>query len=54
MARDALRVARGELSDEAFNDRYRDEVMSVFGTCDWPPDTVNRNSDPDTGNRSSK
>lgn len=48
MARDALRVSRGELSDAEFNDRYRDEVMAVFGTSDWPPDTVNEDSEPDT------
>lgn len=37
MARDAIRVARGELNDEEFNERYRDEVMAVFQTSDWPP-----------------
>lgn len=31
MARDALRVSKGELSDDAFNAKYRRKVRAVFG-----------------------
>lgn len=32
MARDALRVSKGELSDEEFNAKYEEKVQRVFGT----------------------
>ncbi|MGM0372610.1 MAG: 4Fe-4S ferredoxin N-terminal domain-containing protein [Halobacteriota archaeon] len=32
MARDALRVSKGELSDEEFNAMYEKKVQRVFGT----------------------
>ncbi|MFW6003967.1 MAG: 4Fe-4S ferredoxin N-terminal domain-containing protein [Halanaeroarchaeum sp.] len=32
MARDALRVSKGELSDEEFNAMYEEKVKRVFGT----------------------
>lgn len=43
MARDAIRVARGELSDEAFHERYREEVISTFDNIDWESDSEANN-----------
>ena len=31
MARDALRVSKGELSDEEFNAKYEQKVRQIFG-----------------------
>ncbi|ELY51163.1 4Fe-4S ferredoxin N-terminal domain-containing protein [Natronolimnohabitans innermongolicus] len=31
MAKDAMRVTKGELSEETFNERYRDDVLEEFG-----------------------
>lgn len=53
MARDAIRVARGELSDEEFNERYRDEVERVFATTDWPTDAEEDDHGTDTSEDSS-
>lgn len=38
MARDAIRVSLGELSDEEFHERYREEVHDAFDIDDWTPD----------------
>jgi hypothetical protein len=35
MARDAIRVSRGELSDEEFRELYREEVLEAFDAADW-------------------
>ncbi len=42
MARDALRVSKGELSDEEFNAKYEEKVKRVFGTepADFNSDAV--------------
>jgi hypothetical protein len=48
MARDAIRVARGELSDKEFNDRYRDEVLEVFEQGDWPEGAKDQDTGPDS------
>ncbi len=36
MAKDAMRVTKGELSDEAFYDRYHEEVVEEFGEDERP------------------
>ncbi|RKD94996.1 4Fe-4S ferredoxin N-terminal domain-containing protein [Halopiger aswanensis] len=36
MAKDAMRVTKGELSDEAFYDRYHEDVMDEFGEDSRP------------------
>ncbi|WP_323172542.1 4Fe-4S ferredoxin N-terminal domain-containing protein [Natrialba sp. PRR66] len=36
MARDAMRLTKGELSEEAFYDRYHDEVVDEFGEDERP------------------
>lgn len=36
MARDALRVTRGELSEAAFHERYHEAVLEEFGVDDRP------------------
>ncbi len=36
MAKDAMRVTKGELSDEAFYDRYHEEVLEEFGEDERP------------------
>ncbi|WP_049926987.1 4Fe-4S ferredoxin N-terminal domain-containing protein [Halopiger goleimassiliensis] len=36
MAKDAMRVTKGELSDEEFYDRYHEEVLEEFGEDDRP------------------
>ena len=38
MARDAIRVSLGELTDEEFHERYREEVSDAFDIDDWTPD----------------
>lgn len=37
MARDAIRVSLGELSDEEFYERYREEVSEAFDIDNWTP-----------------
>jgi molybdopterin-containing oxidoreductase family iron-sulfur binding subunit len=39
MARDAIRVSRGELSDKEFHEMYREEVREAFDTEDWSMDS---------------
>lgn len=36
MGRDAIRVARGELSEETFQEKYHDRVVEEFGVDDRP------------------
>lgn len=36
MGRDAIRVARGELSEETFHERYHEAVLEQFGVDDRP------------------
>ncbi len=36
MGRDAIRLARGELSEEAFNEKYHEAVVEEFGVDDRP------------------
>ncbi len=36
MAKDAMRVTKGELSDEVFYDRYHEEVVEEFGEDSRP------------------
>jgi hypothetical protein len=36
MARDAIRVSRGELSDEEFHRRYHEDVVAEFGEDSRP------------------
>ncbi|NUB92744.1 4Fe-4S dicluster domain-containing protein [Haloterrigena sp. SYSU A558-1] len=36
MARDAMRVTKGELSEEEFHDRYHEDVMDEFGEDERP------------------
>lgn len=36
MGRDAIRLARGELSERTFQERYHDAVLEEFGDDDRP------------------
>ncbi|KOX91823.1 4Fe-4S ferredoxin N-terminal domain-containing protein [Haloarcula rubripromontorii] len=36
MARDAIRVSNGELSDAEFHEKYHDEVLAEFGEDERP------------------
>lgn len=36
MGRDAIRLARGEVSEETFHERYHDAVVREFGVDDRP------------------
>lgn len=36
MGRDAIRLARGELSEEAFHEKYHEAVVAEFGVDDRP------------------
>ena len=36
MARDAIRVSRGTLSEAAFHERYHEDVLEEFGVDDRP------------------
>lgn len=36
MGRDAIRVARGELSEAEFHDKYHEAVLAEFGVDDRP------------------
>ena len=36
MGKDAIRLARGEMSQEAFNRKYHDQVLEEFGVDDRP------------------
>lgn len=36
MARDAIRVTRGELSEAAFHERYHEDVLEEFGVDERP------------------
>ncbi|AFK19897.1 hypothetical protein E6P09_00650 [Haloferax mediterranei ATCC 33500] len=36
MARDAIRVSNGELTDEAFHEKYHEEVLAEFGEDSRP------------------
>ncbi|ELZ09836.1 4Fe-4S ferredoxin iron-sulfur binding domain protein [Natrinema thermotolerans DSM 11552] len=48
MGRDAMRVTKGELSEEEFHERYHDDVMAEFGEDERPiasPDDVDGNED---------
>lgn len=50
MARDAIRVSRGELSDKEFQERYTDEVREVFGTSEWTPEQNDSKTDSEPSN----
>jgi hypothetical protein len=50
MARDAIRVSRGELSDKEFQERYSDEVQEIFGTSAWTPAQNDSKTDTETSN----
>ncbi|WP_200531694.1 4Fe-4S ferredoxin N-terminal domain-containing protein [Halorubrum sp. LN27] len=36
MGKDAIRLARGEMSEAAFNEKYHEEVKAEFGIDDRP------------------
>jgi len=36
MARDAIRVSNGELTDAEFHEKYHDEIMEEFGEDERP------------------
>ncbi len=36
MGRDAIRLARGEISEEAFHEKYHDAVLDEFGVDERP------------------
>ncbi|MEF8821879.1 MAG: 4Fe-4S ferredoxin N-terminal domain-containing protein [Halovenus sp.] len=36
MGRDAIRLARGEISEEAFHEKYHEDVLEEFGVDDRP------------------
>jgi hypothetical protein len=36
MGKDAIRLARGEMSQEAFNEKYHDAVLEEFGVDERP------------------
>ncbi|MEF8825005.1 MAG: 4Fe-4S ferredoxin N-terminal domain-containing protein [Halapricum sp.] len=36
MGRDAIRLARGEMSEEAFHEKYHDAVLEEFGVDERP------------------
>ncbi|WP_136718279.1 4Fe-4S ferredoxin N-terminal domain-containing protein [Halorientalis salina] len=39
MGKDAIRLARGELTQEEFNEKYHDAVVEEFGVDDRPTRT---------------
>lgn len=39
MGRDAIRLARGEMSEEEFHDKYHEQVLEEFGVDDRPTKT---------------
>jgi len=39
MGKDAIRLARGEMSQEAFNEKYHDAVLEEFGVDERPTRT---------------
>lgn len=39
MARDAVRITLGEMTDEEFHEKYHDAVLEEFGVDDRPTET---------------
>lgn len=40
MARDAIRVSNGEMSDEEFDDKYEDDIVDEFGEEHLPAEST--------------
>lgn len=45
MGRDAIRLARGEISKEAFNEKYHEALLKEFGVDDRSTMQENKNSE---------